>query len=504
MATMSSSTQLQLPLPQLFADDFVPTLSKLSKFLDTLARPAFIASLALFLFHITGYDWQSSDIPTLAQPSAILLLGAALMYFGAFNRVSSDEGNSGLLAWLAESLATLQTIDKCVGVYFRGGLFVALTFYIPIYYYGVPAPSQPWLPIVSVSAIAIVGFFSPVEKFRGPIQFGYIEHSSQFIKIYESLPSYWTYTALLLVLPHLLLPWLGLGIILLLAGIFVYMFAYIFHQYRQQLCTVKAEVMTEVSSAAIAADCARDYVAEIRNCESRLLKVVTTTRREVLQAESIKFVDFFKSASEGWTAVHMATEPTKDVIVKAKDVIQAAMDANQADLARQLESGAGGDDDEGEEGDGEDGEDDEDDGGGIAEELITSAKLALEKAEDAEKHLTAAQEVTVKYEEAVEHNRRAREKAVSIANEAIDASKDLADQIKDVDSTLYEAVEAADKARRLGEQATSAAMEGEMQMARSLVANLQSTAAQVMGLKKTLATKAEAGRLSLHTLLEKV
>ncbi|RYP52806.1 hypothetical protein DL768_002055 [Monosporascus sp. mg162] len=207
--------------------------------------------------------------------------------------------------------------------------------------------------------------------------------------------------------------------------------------------------MTEVSSAAIAADCARDYVSEIRNCEAKLLEVVTATRRELLQAESVKFVDFFKSASEGWTAVRMAGEPTKDVVVKARAVIQAAMDANEADLARQLESG-GGNDNEDEERDDEEDEDD----GGIAEELITSAKLALEKAEDAEKHLTAAQEVMVKYDVAVQVHTRARKKAVSIATEAIAASKDLADQIKDVDTTLYNAVEAADKARRLGEQAT--------------------------------------------------
>jgi hypothetical protein len=162
-----------------------------------------------------------------------------------------------------------------------------LAFYIHIYY-GLPAPLQPWLQILSVSAIAILGLFGPVEKFRGPIQFGYIEHSSQFIRIYESLPNYWTYTALLLILPHVLIPALGLGTISLLGGIF----AYIFHQYGKQLSVLKAGVMTEVSAAAIAADCARDYVSEIRNCETRLLKVVTAPRRELLQAESVKFVDF--------------------------------------------------------------------------------------------------------------------------------------------------------------------------------------------------------------------
>ena len=73
-----------------------------------------------------------------------------------------------------------------------------------------------------------------------------------------------------------------------------------------------------------------------------------------------------------------------------------------------------------------------------------------------------------------------------------------------MDITLYNAVEAADKARRLGEQATLAAMEGEMQMARSLVVDLQITAAQVIVFKKTLSAKAMADRSSLHTLLEKV
>jgi hypothetical protein len=50
----------------------------------------------------------------------ILVLGVLLMYYGEFHRVSSNEGSRAPLAWLAEPLAALQTIDKLVGVYFRG------------------------------------------------------------------------------------------------------------------------------------------------------------------------------------------------------------------------------------------------------------------------------------------------------------------------------------------------------------------------------------------------
>ena len=74
--------------------------------------------MALFPFQIPGYDWLSSEIPILGHPSAILVLGAVLMYFGALERLPSNEGNMALLAWLDEPLAALQTIDKLVGAYF--------------------------------------------------------------------------------------------------------------------------------------------------------------------------------------------------------------------------------------------------------------------------------------------------------------------------------------------------------------------------------------------------
>jgi hypothetical protein len=341
-----------------------------------------------------------------------------------------------------------------------------------------------------ISAIGVLGLFGPVEKFNGPLRFGYMEYAAQFSKLYGSLPTSWTYTALILVLPHVILPWLSLGVILLSAVTFVH----VSQQYQKQLDIIKGEISTEVSRADVAAGFARDYVAEAKDCEVRLLKVVAITRKDVLQAESVHIVDFFDRTVGAWGALGRVIAPAKDTTSQARAVVQAAIEANQADLMGRVERGAGG-------GDGDDGDGDD---RGIAEDLIDAANLAVEVAEDVEKKLKVAREMVAESERAADQRKITRQKAVLAATDAVEASKNLAGQIQGVGTTLYEAVEGAESVRRLGGRVSAVATEGEMQAARSLLISLKSKAKEVEGLKVTLARKAEAGRSILHKLLEKV
>ncbi|KAF1953707.1 hypothetical protein CC80DRAFT_537293 [Byssothecium circinans] len=471
---MSSSQESQDPPPGFFSEDLIPALTKLSKLLNNLAQPAVIVFLVLYPFRILDHDWKSNTIPLQVQPSAVLLLLAGLAYFTGFFGEPSAGENRIQLAGLIEPWVAFQTVNNRIGIYFRVGLFAALTVYIPIYH-ELSAPFQPWLQGLFIIAIAVVGFFTPVEKFNGPLRFGYIEYSARFIQLYQSLPTGWTYTALILILSHFIFPWLGLGIILLSAVAFVY----VSHQYRKQLEIIRCDIATEVSHADVAARFARDYVVETKDYEARLLKVVSITRKDVLQAESIRIVDFFECIVDASPALERVSVPAKLATSKARDLVEAANGAEQADLMRRVERGEGD-------------EDDDEDDKGLAEELIDAANLSVKVAEESE------------FEKATGQHKMARQKAVSIATEAIAASKDLAIQIQNVGDTLYEAVEGAEKVRRLGEHALTVATNGEMQAARSLLVSLKSMAKQVEDMKKILAMKAGAGRSALHELLEKV
>jgi hypothetical protein len=253
---------------------------------------------------------------------------------------------------------------------------------------------------------------------------------------------------------------------------------YILQNYRGNVRDIRDKVDYARSRATVAANSAREYAKEAREYEKQALEVVAVTRRDAMLAQSVKITDFFDRAVESWAALGRITAPAKDATNAARAVEDDARTVTECEPP----------DDQGRAGD-------------LANILLEKAEIAVASAQDAENKAKFAQATIAESQNAQRQVADARRQALANAENAAKAAKSLKDRIAETSGTLFMASEGAEKVRRLADQATAAAVEGNKKTALSLAAAAGSAADEVVKAKEKLSSAKEGAHNILLELL---
>ena len=484
--------------PDPFGNDLFPALQTLSKFIEPYGKGKFVSPPAYSTIDKKSQLAPSSywrSYPDFFRAGALLLQPNQRL-FSFFLLVSRTSGGSLKIQIPIQLISLLPTPSKhCPnisvpilkarrlllnphGLLYAElcivGFFVALACYLPLQH-GAPIPFQPWVYCLLLAVVAVIGFFSPTAKFCGPLRFGYLEYAQYFVQIYKILLSWWLYAAFfLLSFP----PFFGFGIICMSVAAWFY----IYREYCKQVQEINDRAAKAVSRATLAVAYAREYVTVASKYQKQMLDVVAVTRRDVLLTKTVKITDFFDCAAHAWAALGRVTAPANDVTTAARKVVEAAMDAEDSEKP--------------------------DEEAGRTEELVKylleKAEAAVMDAEGVEKQLKVAQEAVESSENAQREITWARSKAMSNARDATIAANELAGKIAGSSVTLFSAAEGADDVKRLAEQATAAAIWGEMESARAHAAAAATAAIEVVKAMETLRLAMDEAYRILFGLLQKI
>ena len=253
---------------------------------------------------------------------------------------------------------------------------------------------------------------------------------------------------------------------------------YALQKYRENVRDISDKVDYARSRTTVAVNCAREYAREAAEYEKQALEVVAVARRDVMLAQSVRLTDFFDRAVDSWAALGRITASAEDATKAARNVENATGEAERIRVTQ---------------------------GRGLnLADMLTKARFAVETAEEAENEAKSAQATVMESENARQQVTAARKQLSAKAQNAANAAKILKDHIAETPATLFVALEGAEKARRLADQAIVAAVEGNKKSALSLAAAAESAADGVVKAKDKLSLWKEGAHNILFELqLEK-
>ncbi|EFX01349.1 hypothetical protein CMQ_6291 [Grosmannia clavigera kw1407] len=241
--------------------------------------------------------------------------------------------------------------------------------------------------------------------------------------------------------------------------------------------SISGQAAIAVSRAKLAAATTRDYAAEARRHEERMLDVAATTKRDAVMVKAVRITDFFDCAANAWAAMGNVTQLTQDTIKKADELVEAARVASDADKPDANPDGSD---------DGQDSYQEE-----LAERLKEFADRTMREACAVQEQLHVAQGAVHISKKAIEQDTAAREAVESNAKTAMEATKLLSERIKTVlRGAELEVANGVARVTLFSEQAVTAAIKGETTRAKDLVESSKTEATSIESqLDRVIATR---------------
>lgn len=299
---------------------------------------------------------------------------------------------------------------------------------------------ESWPQTLILAALTLIGFLAPTATFSGPLRFGYVKYSPDIPNFCQTLPDWSPYGILL---AFAFLPFSRV----ILMGVVPVAWHYMLYQYRDAVREITDKVNNASSRATLAATIAHEHTRATIEYEKQALDFVAVARRDGRQLQSLMITDFFDIASESWAALGRITAPAAETSAAARAVMEHARNVMDSDAP----------------------DDDDDDGdtqtGFLARMLLDKATAALASAEDAEWKAKYAQASIKDSRDARSQDATGRQKQLDHEKNVVSIARTLIDRVAYASTTLIFAADAAQKVHRLADQATAAAIAGNMEAA---------------------------------------
>jgi len=330
-------------------------------------------------------------------------------------------------------------------------------------------PSELWSHSLTLAGLTLIGFFAPTASFAGPLQFGYLEYVPLISTFSQRIPDWSPYAILL---AFSLLPISRLWMM----GALPVVWQYILQQYRNGVRDITIKVKNDCSRAMLAANNAREHARAAAEYEKQAMDAATSARRDARLRQALMITDFFDQATHSWAALGRVTAPAEASANAAKEAVADARTVMSMDAASNRS-------------------------GMLARALYEKASAALTSANDAENQAKDAQARIRESRHAKERSDEARQKEIENAADVVSTARTLTNHVATMSAPLLSAIEGAENVRRLAEQATAAAVQGNMKNASSLARDTKDMADRVVEAAEQLSAAREETRnvwLELH------
>jgi hypothetical protein len=250
---------------------------------------------------------------------------------------------------------------------------------------------------------------------------------------------------------------------------------YTVQQYREAVRQITNRANSAYSYAMLAVSNTREHTAAAAQYEKQALDTAAIAVRDARLAQSIKLIDFFEEARGAWTAIGRVADAAAETSQKAREAVNDARSV--------VESEPPGTRD-----------------GILAKALYKRSTAALEAADGAEKAARFAQATVDDFKDAKAQFSDVRTREVSNAERTVAISGSLANSTANTSVRAFTVTEEAEKVKKLADQASAAAAEGDMKSANSLAKEAEDAAKKAAEAEKKVALAREEARKLLVKL----